>query len=143
LIGIILGLICQIIIAPSLFEVNPRRYGVCAVIPVIGTLLGFTIAAIFKRSWVVCRTIALETGSQNVSIALSVISMSYPSMEAVHMTILPVTYYIFLMIMMISLALAYKTRKFLQQKSTFKLSVVVKEMTIGYELAIKLRETRI
>jgi len=69
--------------------------------------------------------------------------MSYPSMEAVHMTILPVTYYIFLMIMMISLALAYKTRKFLQQKSTFKLSVVVKEMTIGYELAIKLRETRI
>nr|XP_045607583.1 solute carrier family 10 member 6-like isoform X2 [Procambarus clarkii] len=53
-------------------------YAVAFILPVIGFILAYILAKLTCRSNKMARTIAIETSSQNIPVALSVIALSFP-----------------------------------------------------------------
>nr|XP_045607577.1 solute carrier family 10 member 6-like [Procambarus clarkii]XP_045607578.1 solute carrier family 10 member 6-like [Procambarus clarkii]XP_045607579.1 solute carrier family 10 member 6-like [Procambarus clarkii]XP_045607580.1 solute carrier family 10 member 6-like [Procambarus clarkii] len=53
-------------------------YAAAFILPITGFALAYTLAKFTCRSNKVARTIAIETGSQNIPVALSVIALSFP-----------------------------------------------------------------
>ncbi|XP_012694725.2 solute carrier family 10 member 6 [Clupea harengus] len=62
------------------------------IFPMIGCAAGFTISIIMRQSWQRCRTIALETGAQNVHLCTTVLQLSFSPEELVHMFTFPLIY---------------------------------------------------
>jgi len=51
---------------------------VAALLPLVGFCLAYGMALLLCRSHQICRTIGVETGSQNMPVALSIILLSFP-----------------------------------------------------------------
>jgi predicted Na+-dependent transporter len=69
----------EVLIFPDLFHNVPYAIYLAEIIlPVIGFSLGYLAASVFRLKHSVRRTIAIEAGIQNVSTALTIISLSFP-----------------------------------------------------------------
>merc|ERR1719423_413945 len=55
---------------------------VAALLPLVGFCLAYGMALLLCRSHQICRTIGVETGSQNMPVALSIILLSFPDPQA-------------------------------------------------------------
>ncbi|XP_041915998.1 ileal sodium/bile acid cotransporter-like isoform X1 [Alosa sapidissima] len=62
------------------------------IFPMIGFTAGFTIAILARQPWPRCRTIALETGAQNVQICTTVLQLSFSPQDLVQMFTFPLIY---------------------------------------------------
>ncbi|XP_036384638.1 ileal sodium/bile acid cotransporter-like [Megalops cyprinoides] len=62
------------------------------IFPLIGYSFGFIISIIMRQPWPRCRTIALETGTQNVQIASTVLQVSFPPEQLAQMFTFPLIY---------------------------------------------------
>ncbi|KAM9330524.1 sodium-dependent organic anion transporter [Gastrophryne carolinensis] len=60
--------------------------------PLLGYLLGFCLAVILRQPWKRCRTIALETGAQNVHMCSTVLQLSFTPEQLVQMFTFPLIY---------------------------------------------------
>lgn len=78
--GIII--VCQtleVFIFPDIFNDVPAvLYAAEFLLPILGLTLGFFAASLFRLSFAVRRTIAIEAGIQNVGTALTIITLSFP-----------------------------------------------------------------
>lgn len=61
-------------------------------ISLLGMLLGFAFATVCKLSWPKCRTVAFETGTQNVPLCLTIIMLSFPRSFANEALLFPCLY---------------------------------------------------
>ncbi|XP_062410673.1 sodium-dependent organic anion transporter-like isoform X2 [Sardina pilchardus] len=62
------------------------------IFPIIGFTAGFAISILARQPWPRCRTIALETGAQNVQICTTVLQLSFSPQELVQMFTFPLIY---------------------------------------------------
>ncbi|XP_041465664.1 ileal sodium/bile acid cotransporter-like [Lytechinus variegatus] len=112
LVGTIIGIILLItsvvldyIAVPTLFDASWRLWLSAGLVPPIGFLVGYIISFISRRTPQHCRTIAFETGCQNVVLALALIKLTFrgdfqlqaemikfPSMYAMFMVIYAVCF---------------------------------------------------
>ncbi|KAJ3605424.1 hypothetical protein NHX12_027471 [Muraenolepis orangiensis] len=65
---------------------------IAAVFPLIGYSAGFVIAVVCRQPWQRCRTIAMETGAQNVQISATVLQLSFPPEQLAVMFTFPLMY---------------------------------------------------
>ncbi|KAM6984697.1 sodium-dependent organic anion transporter-like [Aplochiton taeniatus] len=63
-----------------------------AIFPLIGYTAGFFIAVVLRQPWQRCRTIAMETGAQNVQICTTMLQLSFPPDQLVLMFTFPLIY---------------------------------------------------
>ncbi|XP_033106848.1 ileal sodium/bile acid cotransporter-like, partial [Anneissia japonica] len=74
---IAVNIILNGLINPKMFLAPWNVWFSAVIMPVIAFLLGYIAAYLLRQSRKKCRTIALETGCQNVALALTIISISY------------------------------------------------------------------
>ncbi|XP_069092166.1 sodium-dependent organic anion transporter isoform X2 [Pleurodeles waltl] len=60
--------------------------------PLIGYISGFAMAIVVRQPWRRCRTIALETGAQNVQMCSTVLQLSFSPEQLVQMFAFPLIY---------------------------------------------------
>lgn len=71
--------------------ITPALLFATFLLPNLGFVIGFILARIFKQSWKFSRTIAIETGVQNIGIAFIMVMFSFPPPDNVLAGIAPVT----------------------------------------------------
>ncbi|XP_064165067.1 ileal sodium/bile acid cotransporter-like [Anguilla rostrata] len=81
------------------------------IFPLIGYAAGFIIAIIVRQPWHRCRTVAMETGAQNVQICSTVLQLSFPPEQLVFMFIFPMIYGVFQLSSGLLLVAVYQTYK--------------------------------
>ncbi|XP_069832303.1 sodium-dependent organic anion transporter [Dendropsophus ebraccatus] len=79
--------------------------------PLLGYALGFCLAVITRQSWQRCRTIALETGAQNVQMCSTILQLSFTPQQLVQMFTFPLIYVSFQFINGVFLVAAYQLYK--------------------------------
>ncbi|KAM3936532.1 sodium-dependent organic anion transporter [Leptodactylus fuscus] len=79
--------------------------------PLLGYLLGFGLAVVTGHSWQRCRTIALETGAQNVHMCSTVLQLSFEPQQLVQMFTFPLIYASFQFLNGMVLVAAYQIYK--------------------------------
>ncbi|XP_056424715.1 sodium-dependent organic anion transporter [Hyla sarda] len=89
--------------------------------PLLGYVLGFCLAVITRQPWQRCRTIALETGAQNVQMCSTILQLSFNPQQLVHMFTFPLIYGSFQLLNGMFIVAAYQLykRKFRSRSSTF------------------------
>lgn len=95
-IGSVFGAICIVVtcilvtVCKSFIFQSPwTTYLGAALITPLGFLFGYIVAIVFRKSHAHARTIALETGVQNLPLALAVISLSFSRNHAKKMVLIP------------------------------------------------------
>ncbi|XP_075054570.1 sodium-dependent organic anion transporter [Mixophyes fleayi] len=79
--------------------------------PLLGYVLGFCMAVIVRQPWQRCRTIALETGAQNVQMCSTVLQLSFTPKQLVQMFTFPLIYASFQFVNGMLLVAAYQLYK--------------------------------
>ncbi|KAJ8402330.1 hypothetical protein AAFF_G00368190 [Aldrovandia affinis] len=81
------------------------------IFPLIGYAAGFIMAVAVRQPWHRCRTIAMETGAQNVQICSTVLQLSFPPEQLVLMFTFPLIYGSFQLLNGLLLVTVYQTYK--------------------------------
>ncbi|XP_078533633.1 sodium-dependent organic anion transporter [Lissotriton helveticus] len=76
--------------------------------PLIGYISGFALAIVVRQPWRRCRTIALETGAQNVQMCSTVLQLSFSPEQLVQMFAFPLIYGSFQLLNGLLLVAAYQ-----------------------------------
>ncbi|XP_063794728.1 sodium-dependent organic anion transporter [Pseudophryne corroboree] len=94
------------------------------VYPLLGYVLGFCMAVMMRQSWQRCRTIALETGAQNVQMCSTVLQLSFTPKQLVQMFTFPLIYASFQFLNGMLLVAAYQLykRKFYNRRKQTSMS---------------------
>uniref|UniRef100_UPI00358E377E ileal sodium/bile acid cotransporter n=1 Tax=Myxine glutinosa TaxID=7769 RepID=UPI00358E377E len=74
---------------------DPDMWLIGFLFPCIGYVLGFILARLVNQPWFRCRTIALETGSQNSQLCTTILQLSFTSKQLDLMFTFPLFYSIF------------------------------------------------
>ncbi|CAL8278996.1 unnamed protein product [Merluccius merluccius] len=84
---------------------------IASIFPLIGYSAGFVIAVICRQPWPRCRTIAMETGAQNVQISSTMLQLSFPPEQLVVMFTFPLMYGCFQLLHSLLLVSVYQLWK--------------------------------
>ncbi|XP_042228391.1 solute carrier family 10 member 6-like isoform X2 [Homarus americanus] len=77
----------------ELINANPGFVGAAALVPFLGFAVAYIAAKIVCFSHKVCRTVAIETGCQNMSVALSIMFISFTDRQILgKLVIFPILY---------------------------------------------------
>nr|XP_020039630.1 solute carrier family 10 member 6 [Castor canadensis] len=81
------------------------------IFPLIGHVTGFLLALLTHQSWPRCRTIALETGAQNIQMCTTMLQLSFSAEHLAHMFYFPLAYGLFQLLDGFLLIAAYQACK--------------------------------
>ncbi|XP_006867831.1 PREDICTED: solute carrier family 10 member 6 [Chrysochloris asiatica] len=81
------------------------------VFPLIGHLAGFLLAILTRQTWKRCRTISLETGTQNIQMCITMLQLSFNAEQLVQMFNFPLMYGLFQLVVGFIIIAAYQTYK--------------------------------
>ncbi|KAM4807811.1 sodium-dependent organic anion transporter [Rhinophrynus dorsalis] len=98
--------------------------------PLLGYISGFGMAVIVRQPWQRCRTIALETGAQNVQMCSTVLQLSFTPKQLVQMFTFPLIYASFQFLNGMLLVAAYQIYKRRYGAATKEKSVNYSERSI-------------
>ncbi|XP_013399431.1 ileal sodium/bile acid cotransporter-like [Lingula anatina] len=90
LVSVLIVIICQIILYPQIFTSGWKIWIAALLLPFVGFILGYAFSAAACQTAKCCRTIAFETGCQNVAIALTLIAISFPTDRGAYIISIPV-----------------------------------------------------
>nr|XP_027194938.1 ileal sodium/bile acid cotransporter-like [Dermatophagoides pteronyssinus] len=111
--GIII--VCQtleVFIFPDIFNDVPAvLYAAEFLLPILGLTLGFFAASLFRLSFAVRRTIAIEAGIQNVGTALTIITLSFPFEQLRKVWLFPFLYAFSMLAICCIVAVLYQLQK--------------------------------
>ncbi|XP_060789981.1 hepatic sodium/bile acid cotransporter-like [Neoarius graeffei] len=94
--SVVIGTICGITLGATVWiMLSPQILVVGSLMPFIGYLLGYTMSLIFKQNGPCSRTIAMETGCQNVQLCSAILKVTFPPDEIGPLFLFPVVYVIF------------------------------------------------
>ncbi|XP_072049679.1 ileal sodium/bile acid cotransporter-like [Amphiura filiformis] len=78
MIGIPIVIILNGIINPRMFTSGWKVWFASVTLPLLGFSIGYGMARLIKQSHTICRTIAFETGVQNVALTITLILLTFP-----------------------------------------------------------------
>ena len=122
-------LLCSIVVAfvliiymnPTFLFAGWQLWLCAAVLPLIGYIFGYALARILRQSHRKCRTIAFETGSQNVSLAATLTVLTFgDSPLLLDMLFYPLLYACFIYIDSFAIIIPYKLIKCYLKKGSSK-----------------------
>ncbi|XP_013399432.1 ileal sodium/bile acid cotransporter-like isoform X1 [Lingula anatina] len=90
MVSILIVIVCQIILYPHIFTSEWKIWIAAVLLPFVGIILGYAFSAAACQTAKCCRTIAFETGSQNVAIALTLIAISFSPDRGAYIISIPV-----------------------------------------------------
>ncbi|XP_076845035.1 sodium-dependent organic anion transporter-like isoform X2 [Brachyhypopomus gauderio] len=74
------------------WNLSSSLFLVGGIFPMMGFVAGFIIAAALRQPWNRCRTIAMETGAQNMNIFSTLLHLFFSVEQLAEVIILPITY---------------------------------------------------
>ncbi|XP_030846208.1 ileal sodium/bile acid cotransporter-like [Strongylocentrotus purpuratus] len=124
-IGIVCSFIClifaiaiSIIMNPAFFKAGWRLWFCAAILPMIGFCMGYSIARLLRQPHKKCRSIAFETGSQNVSLALTITVVTFADSPLfLDMLFYPSLYLCFINIDSFTVIFLYKIVTYYREKN--------------------------
>ncbi|XP_053504075.1 ileal sodium/bile acid cotransporter-like [Ictalurus furcatus] len=114
--------IASILLYNGLWNTDTPILVIGSVFPVIGYFIGFVIAVIVRQPWNRCRTIAMETGAQNMQICGTVLQLFFPPHQLSQVITLPIMYSCFQLLTGLLLIIAYQIYKRMAYKNNFMTS---------------------
>ncbi|KAG7283044.1 hypothetical protein CRUP_012937 [Coryphaenoides rupestris] len=78
-----------------LLVMSPSLLAIGCLMPLIGFILGYCLAAIFKLNGSSRRTISIETGCQNIQLASTILKMGFPPEVIGPLFMFPIVYILF------------------------------------------------
>ncbi|XP_045216889.2 ileal sodium/bile acid cotransporter-like [Mercenaria mercenaria] len=94
-IGIILSITFLSLLYPFMYKSSWKIYAGACLLTSVGFALGYIVAKLFRMNATHARTVALETGIQNVPLCLTLITLSFPKQMIPKLVIFPLLYGIF------------------------------------------------
>uniref|UniRef100_UPI00358FB25E ileal sodium/bile acid cotransporter-like n=1 Tax=Myxine glutinosa TaxID=7769 RepID=UPI00358FB25E len=91
--------------------ITPVMWIAAAVMPVSGYVLSLGISKLSRQPWKQCRTISLETGTQNIQLCLTVLQFSFPLKLLAGVTLFPLLYSAAQLVCAASLAFVFQVYK--------------------------------
>ncbi|KAF7704156.1 sodium/bile acid cotransporter-like isoform X1 [Silurus meridionalis] len=90
------GVMCGISLGATVWIVlSPQIMAVAVLMPFIGYLLGYTMSVIFKQNGPCRRTIAMETGCQNIQLCSAILKVAFPPEVIGPLFLFPLIYIVF------------------------------------------------
>ncbi|XP_070782276.1 hepatic sodium/bile acid cotransporter [Enoplosus armatus] len=91
-----IGIIASIAVGGSILAVlSPPLMAIAALMPFIGYTFGYIISALFKLNQPERRTIAMETGCQNIQLCTTIVKMAFPPAMVGPLFLFPMVYVCF------------------------------------------------
>ncbi|XP_070542075.1 ileal sodium/bile acid cotransporter-like [Ptychodera flava] len=117
--GILSSLVMVILRRTMRFDMSWKVWLAASTLPMGGFCFGYILSSIFRLDATKRRTVALETGLQNVILALSLITLSYPnSEEQIEMLMVPTLFGPFMTTEAIAFVVVYRCVTRCRRKST-------------------------
>ncbi|XP_063955768.1 ileal sodium/bile acid cotransporter-like [Lytechinus pictus] len=124
-IGVVCSFICiivafafSIVMNPAFLRAGWKLWFCAAVLPIAGFCMGYGIARLLRQPHKKCRTIAFETGSQNVSLALTLTVITFADSPLfLDMLFYPSLYVCFIYIDSFPLIIGYKIYSYYHSKN--------------------------
>ncbi|CAH2223573.1 ileal sodium bile acid cotransporter, partial [Pelobates cultripes] len=114
-IGSITGFILIILIAViggvlyrGSWIIAPELWIIGTIFPAVGYTFGFGLAYLSKQSWRRCRTVALETGTQNTQLCTTIVQLSFTPEQLGLMFSFPLIYSIFQIAFAVLILVGYR-----------------------------------
>ena len=138
-IGLVLSFMCIIAGFILVFVLNPfflfagwQMWLCAAFLPLLGYFLGYALARILCQSHRKCRTIAFETGSQNVSLAMTLTVLSFADTSLFYdMLFYPSLYACFIYIDSFAVILLYKLAIYMRNRNKGPDDVKMKQPAVN------------
>ena len=109
ILGISVGVVLNGFITPKMFTSGWKVWFAAIMLPYFGFGFGYTLARILRQSHKKCRTVAFETGSQNVALSLTLILLSFSdSPDFGDLMTFPSLYGIFIFVDAVIVVLVYR-----------------------------------
>lgn len=124
ILGIVIGVVLNGFINPRMFTSGWKIWFAAIAVPFFGFTFGYVLARILRQSHAKCRTIAFETGSQNVALTLTLIFLTFdedPDFD--DLMTFPSLYAIFIFVDAIIVVIVYKLVMHFKEKSQAELEV--------------------
>lgn len=117
---IVVTQIMEVIIFPDIFSDTPTvLYAATVAMPAAGMMLGYLISWVFRRPDAVRKTIAIESGIQNVGTALTIVSLSFKFREQREALLFPWLYGFTMIFLSFILCIVYQIyKKFCSRSSS-------------------------
>ncbi|XP_072218550.1 hepatic sodium/bile acid cotransporter [Leuresthes tenuis] len=134
---VVIGIIASIEVGGSILTVlSPPLMAIGALMPFIGYSFGYIISSLFRLNHSERRTIAMETGCQNIQLCLTILKVAFPPAMMGSMFMFPLVYASFQLMEAMVLILLFRcyqrfTRK---EKETYQPATVedkLKELSEG------------
>ncbi|TTC73830.1 Sodium/bile acid cotransporter [Bagarius yarrelli] len=91
-----IGVMCCIFLGATVWMVlSPQIMAVAILMPFTGYLLGYTMSVIFKQNGPCRRTIAMETGCQNIQLCSTILKVAFPPEAIGPLFLFPMVYIVF------------------------------------------------
>ncbi|XP_060792588.1 sodium-dependent organic anion transporter-like [Neoarius graeffei] len=103
----------------GLWNTSTSTLVIGSIFPLIGTFAGFLISICLRQPWNRCRTIAMETGAQNMQICGTVLQLFLPPQQLSKVIILPLMYSCFQLLTGVLLVIAFQIYKRTQCRNYF------------------------
>ncbi|XP_051959362.1 hepatic sodium/bile acid cotransporter-like [Xyrauchen texanus] len=111
--SLLIGVLSGITVGATVWIVlSPQLMTVAAIMPFIGYQLGYLLAAIFRQNGQCRRTIAAETGCQNIQLCSTILKVTFPPEMIGPLYLFPLVYIMFQFgeaVLLIILFRCYKT----------------------------------
>ncbi|KAM5271775.1 sodium-dependent organic anion transporter [Ctenodactylus gundi] len=103
--------VAGVVLAKGSWNADPSLMTISFIFPLIGHVAGFLLALLTHQSWQRCRTIALETGAQNVQMCITVLQLSFTAEHLGQMFNFPLAYGLFQLLDGFLIVAAYQVYK--------------------------------
>ncbi|XP_076873831.1 hepatic sodium/bile acid cotransporter-like [Brachyhypopomus gauderio] len=93
---IILGILVGVTVGEAIRTVTtPQLLVTAALMPLLGYILGYVLSSLFKLNQPSSRTVAMETGCQNLQLCFTILMMSFPTEFIGLLYLFPIVYVAF------------------------------------------------
>ncbi|KAI7799500.1 putative sodium/bile acid cotransporter [Triplophysa rosa] len=93
---VVIGVVAGVIDGNRVFRVTaPPLLATAALMPMIGYICGYILSTLFKMNASCRRTIAIETGCQNIQLCTTILKVAFPAEVIGQLYLFPVVYIVF------------------------------------------------
>ncbi|KAJ8399075.1 hypothetical protein AAFF_G00414540 [Aldrovandia affinis] len=110
--AVAIGIISGISIGTSIWSVlSPQIMATASLLPMIGFMLGYILSTLFRLPEACRRTVAMETGCQNIQLCSTILKVTFPIEVIGALFLFPVVYILFQIIESLILITIYRCYK--------------------------------
>ncbi|KAJ8288878.1 hypothetical protein COCON_G00015370 [Conger conger] len=110
--AVVIGIISSITVGDTLWVVvSPKMTATAFLMPLIGFLLGYIMSSVFRLTEGCKRTVAMETGCQNIQLCSTILKITFPMEVIGALFLFPVLYIFFQGIESLLLIIIYRCYK--------------------------------